>query len=203
MTDGSESGYGGPTPAVFPAGVELFCFLCLLSPSDEHDLIRRLTMFSLISRKESPRKSPRKERPCLRPRVEDLEGRALLSGGRLMLLAAQSSANGFGMNTPPQVEPAQALLLGATGRITFLRVNDVGGYGPPNDFLDAEVVLQLDTQPGKAFGFQLRNDSKLPAHQAMFDLVMDAFDNNRPVTINYFINPGKNAGVIIRVWEVR
>jgi len=99
---------------------------------------------------------------------------------------------------------AQASLLEANGRITFLRVHDVGtGYGPPNDFLDAEVVMHLDTQPDKTVGFQLRNDGNLPARQAMFDLLRDAFDKNWPVTIDYNIDPGKNVGVIIRVWVAR
>ncbi len=37
--------------------------------------------------------------------------------------------------------PACADLLESKGRITFLRVHDVGtGFGPPTDFLDVEVV---------------------------------------------------------------
>ena len=34
----------------------------------------------------------------------------------------------------------------------------------------------------------------------MFDLLRDAFDNNRPVTLDYNIDPGKHGGVIIRAW---
>jgi hypothetical protein len=42
-------------------------------------------------------------------------------------------------------------------------VNEVGtGYGPPDDFLDAEVIVWLDSEPEKAFGFQLRNGGSLP-----------------------------------------
>ena len=96
---------------------------------------------------------------------------------------------------------ARAVVLEANGRITLLRVHDVGtGFGPPNDFLDTEVVMRLDTQPGTAFGFQLRNDANFPERQAMFDLLRDAFDNNRPVTLDYNIDPGKHGGVIIRAW---
>jgi hypothetical protein len=74
----------------------------------------------------------------------------------------------------------------ATGKVTLLRVHDVGtGYGPPTDFIDVEVVLWLDTQPGEAFGFQLRNDQNLAARQGMLDLLRDALANNWTVSIDY------------------
>jgi|ERR1700734_1822286 len=99
---------------------------------------------------------------------------------------------------------ASADLLESKGHITFLRVHDVGtGYGPPSDYLDVEVVVQLDSQPGKAFGFQLRNDNFRPARQGMLDLLRDAFSNNYPVLIDYNITPPKNNGVIIRVAVVK
>src|SRR5271169_6754798 len=82
--------------------------------------------------------------------------------------------------------PARADLVENKGRITFLRVHDVGtGFGPPTDFLDVEVVIQLDSQPGKSFGFQLRNDNNRPARDGMLDLLRDAFANNFPVLIDY------------------
>ena len=99
---------------------------------------------------------------------------------------------------------ASADLIESKGHITFLRVHDVGtGYGPPSDYIDVEVVIQLDSQPGKAFGFQLRNDNYLPARQGMLDLLRDAFSNNFPVLIDYNITPPKNNGVIIRVAVVK
>jgi hypothetical protein len=97
--------------------------------------------------------------------------------------------------------PAQAELLQASGKVTMLRVHDVGTkYGPPTDQIDVEVVIQLNTQPGKAFGFQLRNDNNRPARQGMLDLLRDAFNNNWTVTIDFNIDPGKKNGVIIRTW---
>ena len=96
---------------------------------------------------------------------------------------------------------AQAAILQASGRITLLRVHDVGtGYGPPTDWIDVEVIIKLDNQPGKAFGFQLRDDGNYPLRQGMLDLLRDAFNNNWPVTIDYDIDPGKNHGIIRRVW---
>ena len=99
------------------------------------------------------------------------------------------------------VETTQAALLNTRGRLTLLRVHDVGTrYGPPSDQIDVEVVIHLDTQPGKAFGFKLRNDTNALAHQGMLDLLRDAFENNWVVSIDYHIDPGKKHGVIIRVW---
>jgi hypothetical protein len=91
-------------------------------------------------------------------------------------------------------------LLESSGKLTYLRVHDVGtGYGPPADFIDVEVVIKIDSQPGKAFGFQLRNDNQRAARQGMLDLLRDAFNNNWTVDFDYDIGPGKNNGIIIRV----
>ena len=59
-------------------------------------------------------------------------------------------------------------LLGDSGKLSLLRVHDVGtGYGPATDFIDVEAIIWLDTKPGMAFGFQLRNDDNRPARQGM------------------------------------
>jgi hypothetical protein len=85
------------------------------------------------------------------------------------------------------------------GKLTFLRVHDVGtGFGPPNDFIDVEVVCKLDTKPTFAFGFQLRNDNQRPARAGMLDLLRDAFNHNWQVVLDYNIDEGKTNGVIIR-----
>jgi hypothetical protein len=89
----------------------------------------------------------------------------------------------------------------SSGKLSLLRVHDVGtGYGPLSDFMDVEAVMWLDTKPGMAFGFQLRDDANRPVRQGMLDVLRDAFNNNWIVTIDYEIEPGKNNGVILRVW---
>lgn len=91
-------------------------------------------------------------------------------------------------------------LLQSSGKITFLRVHDVGtGFGPPTDFIDVEVVVQINTKPGESYGFQLRNDTNRAARQGMLDLLRDAFNSNGTVVIDYNINPPKKNGVVIRV----
>lgn len=95
-------------------------------------------------------------------------------------------------------------LLQASGRLTYLRVHDVGtGYGPQNDAIDVEAVIHLDTQDGKAFGFQLRNDSNQVARAAMLDVLDDAFRNNYWVTIDYDIQDGKKNGIVRRAWVTK
>lgn len=92
----------------------------------------------------------------------------------------------------------------ASGRINMLRVHDVGtAYGPPADRIDVEVVTTLDTQPGKAFGFQLRQDTNQAARQGMLDLLRDAYANNWRVSFDHITPAGKNNGRIIRVWLSR
>lgn len=77
-------------------------------------------------------------------------------------------------------------ILQAAGRVALLRVHEQGTkYGPPEDQIDVEVVIQLDTMPEYAFGFMLRTGSAEAAHQGMLDRLRDAFRKNRPVVIDY------------------
>jgi len=97
-----------------------------------------------------------------------------------------------------------ANLLEKTGKIVFLRAHDLGtGFGPPNDALDVEAVFILNTITDGAMGFQLRNDGNLPARQAMFSLLRDAFVNNLPVTADFLIDPGRKNGTAIRIALIR
>ena len=71
-----------------------------------------------------------------------------------------------------------AQLKHASGKVTMLRVHDVGSkYGPPGDQLDVEVVFRLDSLPDMAFGFKLRNDVNIATHEGMLGLLRDAFNN--------------------------
>jgi len=93
-------------------------------------------------------------------------------------------------------------ILAAQGKLTFLRVHDVGtGYGPSTDFIDGEVVIQLDSTPGNAYGFQLRTDTQEYARKGMLDLLRDAFDHDTTVRVDYE-RTGTHSGTIIRVLEL-
>lgn len=92
-------------------------------------------------------------------------------------------------------------LLNFSGRLTLLRVHDVGTkFGPPSDQIDAEVVFKLNSQPDKAFGFKLRNDTNGPAHRGMLDLLRSGFEHNFLVSTDANVPTGKKNGMSIRVW---
>lgn len=103
---------------------------------------------------------------------------------------------------PVQMRNLVGELLGARGRLTLLRVHEVGGgFGPSTDRIDGEVVIALDTEPGRAFGFQLRNDANLPARRRMLALLRDAFANDRPLAVDY-LRTGQHNGTVIRIAEL-
>ncbi len=90
-------------------------------------------------------------------------------------------------------------VLAANGKINFLRLHDVGtSFGPPNDVLDAEAVVRLESRPGQYFGVQLRPGSAEASHAASVQLLRTAFEANLPVSIDYIRN-GIHSGRIIRV----
>ncbi len=102
---------------------------------------------------------------------------------------------------PPDWDYPIDSVQGAEGLISLLRVHDLGtGYGPHEDFLDAEVIVWLDTEPEKAFGLKLRDDANRPAAQGMLELLRDAFAGNRRIRID-FVRSGCRVGRIIRVIE--
>jgi hypothetical protein len=94
-------------------------------------------------------------------------------------------------------------VLTVRGKITFLRVHDVGtGFGTPNDQIDGEVIVKFDTAPLKAFGFQLRTDNNEEDHQAMLKALRDALRKDRIVEIEY-LRTGPSTGRVFRVVQVR
>jgi len=99
------------------------------------------------------------------------------------------------------VGPAEARLLQTSGNVTLLRIHNVGTkYGPPTDQIDVEVVFWVDRHPGRAFGFQLRNDANRAVRQGMLDLLRDAYTHGHRVYFDYSIDDGKKNGVVIRLW---
>ncbi|WP_428414547.1 hypothetical protein [Methylibium sp.] len=89
-----------------------------------------------------------------------------------------------------------------SGKIVLLRVNEVGDvFGPANDNMQVEVVVQLDSHvAGAASGFKLRTDGSQPVRQGMLDLLRDAFNHGWRVGFDHQIAAGKTKGIIIRVW---
>ena len=100
-------------------------------------------------------------------------------------------ALGYGYDAEP--------VLQVDGRLSFLRAHDVGTrFGPPMDQIDVEIVVRLDTAPGRALGFGLRADSNETARRAMLDTLRVAFNEDRRVRLDYQ-RVGVNNGVLLRV----
>jgi hypothetical protein len=86
-----------------------------------------------------------------------------------------------------------------TGKPVFLRAHDVGtGYGPDHDHLNVEVVVRLDHEPERAFGFMLRADAEEGARRAMLDALRTAFNDDREVRLEYR-STGLDNGVLVGV----
>lgn len=87
----------------------------------------------------------------------------------------------------------------ATGVVSMLRVHELGtGFGPDDDHLDAEVIVQLSRRPGESFGFQLRDDPRLPAARGMLATLRAVLASRSPVTLE-FVPTGPTVRRIIRV----
>ena len=98
----------------------------------------------------------------------------------------------------------QGILLGATGKIDFLRVGDTSNvWGSGNDVLHTEVIVQLDSFEGRgvgAVGFDLHEgDKNLPSRLGMLSVLQDAYFNNRPVGLAFWLEPGKQNGYLARI----
>ena len=96
-------------------------------------------------------------------------------------------------------------LFNTSGKIVMLRVNEVGDrFGPAADFIEAEVVVQLDShRPGAASGFKLRTDANQPVREGMLDLLRDAFNHGWRVHFDHEVPTGKAKGTIVRVWVTK
>lgn len=91
----------------------------------------------------------------------------------------------------------------ASGEVVLLRIHDVGtGFGAPGNTIDGEVVVKLSGS-SNFYGFRLRNDENSLTHQGMLDLLLDAYENDWTVTINYHSSPNRTNFLLFRVWLSR
>jgi hypothetical protein len=101
----------------------------------------------------------------------------------------------------PRVQPRDLVgqRLNTSGVPVFLLVHDFDApFGPPEDRVAGEVVVRLDSEPGRSFGFPLRTGTGEPAHRGMLDLLRDAFTAGTVVSIDYD-RTGPRNGSIVRV----
>jgi len=73
----------------------------------------------------------------------------------------------------------------APSRISMLRVHDRGGFGPNDDHLEGEVVVQLVARSGESFGFPLRDTPGLHSARGMFAVLREALVTGAAVRLEY------------------
>jgi len=89
------------------------------------------------------------------------------------------------------------------GKITSIRLHDVGtGYGPPNDRLDADVIVLVDNLPNMVLGFQLRKGQQAAQQRALLKTLRYAFQKDLSVRIVYK-RTGFRIGIIQRVTVIQ
>ncbi len=90
------------------------------------------------------------------------------------------------------VAQAQCRLLQTTGPVEWIRVNDVGtGFGPPDDFIDGEVIFKL-TNGNNRYGFQLRNNANALVAQGGLNILLEAMRNDWDINVDYENCGGNN-----------
>lgn len=87
----------------------------------------------------------------------------------------------------------------SSGKITSIRAQIEGlEYGDKADFLDAELLVRLDSAPEMTFGFRYHENSS-PALSLMADLLKEAYFKGVPVKILHTQLPKKKNQTIIWV----
>jgi len=87
-----------------------------------------------------------------------------------------------------------------TGKVSYIRVTDWLGYGPPKDSIDTEAVVKLDDAAQEAFGISLKaGDPNLPVHLAMVSALRDAFVHRFRVQLEVDLGTGRTNGIVRRV----
>ncbi len=85
------------------------------------------------------------------------------------------------------------------GIITHYRAQTTGHeYGPADDRLDAEVIVQLDSTPGEAYGLRF-HDGAAPATQEMITLLREAYFRGLSVEIFHTKLPKRKNHTVIWV----
>ena len=72
----------------------------------------------------------------------------------MVTLMATVLAAGLAVAPSTEQAPTNVEFLEASGKINYMRIQQVGDtFGPPSDSVAVEVIIKLDTLPANAFGF--------------------------------------------------
>jgi len=89
--------------------------------------------------------------------------------------------------------------IATTGKITSIRAQIEGlEFGDKGDYLDAEILVKLDSAPKMVFGYRYHEKAS-PSLALMADLLKEAYLHDLPVTIFHTQLPQKKNQTIIWV----
>jgi hypothetical protein len=93
-------------------------------------------------------------------------------------------------DTPGSLRGEHGAQTTLSGKITLFRAQIQGlEIGPPNDRLDAEVLVTLDSQPDTVFGISYHKED--PAARTMIETLREAYLHDMPVTVQAPMLPGR------------
>ena len=93
-------------------------------------------------------------------------------------------------DTPSSLRGEHAAQVTLSGKITLFRAQIQGlEIGPPNDRLDAEVLVTLDSQPDTVLGISYHKED--PAARTMIETLREAYRHIMPVTVQAPLIPGR------------
>jgi hypothetical protein len=93
-------------------------------------------------------------------------------------------------DTPGSLRGEHAAMMTKSGKISLFRAQIQGlEIGPPNDRLDAEVLVTLDSQPDTVFGISYHQED--PAARTMIETLREAYLHDMPVTLQAPLLPGR------------
>lgn len=122
----------------------------------------------------------------------------------LTTVALFTTLSGFALTSGADVNPGfggdgHSHTDTSSGKITSIMAQEQGiEFGSKSDYLDAEIVVTLDSKPGYLFGVRLHDGSQ-PATVAMIDLIKSAYFNKEPVSLFHVQAPGKKNVNVLRV----
>ncbi len=93
-------------------------------------------------------------------------------------------------DTPGSLRGEHAAMVTKSGKISLFRAQIKGlEIGPPNDRLDAEVLVTLESQPDTVFGISYHQED--PAARTMIETLREAYLHDMPVTLQAPLIPGR------------
>ena len=111
--------------------------------------------------------------------------RFLFSMGTLFFSLSLAHAD-----TPSSLRGEHAAMVTISGKVSLFRAQIKGlEIGPPNDRLDAEVLVTLDSQPDTVFGISYHKED--PTARTMIETLREAYLHDIPVTVQAPLMPGR------------